>query len=136
MAFASDVLEDDDLLDRLKFSTTGLVIQMLIMAVPFVLALLGLTRMGRLAGVQHALLILVSLGMLFLAFKYVYFAYERVSYYYSFFIIGAFSNAITGLNHKQGEKNFVLPVQIIVVLLLVVLTLWRIPGDFDFFFLR
>ncbi len=136
MTFASEILEDDDLVDKLEFSTLGLLIQMVIMAVPFILSLLRLYDTKRLAGVQWVLLILVSLGMVFLLFKYVYFTYERVSYYYSFFVIGAFSNAINNLNEKRGDRNFVLPVKIVVVLLLVFLTVWRIPGDFTFFFLR
>ena len=136
MTFASEILEDDDLTDKLEFSTLGLIIQMIIMAVPFILAFLQLYNAKSLSGVQHVLLILVSLGMLFLLFKYVYYTYERISYYYSFFVIGAFSNAIDNLNHKKGEKNFVLPVKVIVILLLATLAIWRIPGDFSFFFLR
>ena len=62
-----------------------------------------------------------------------YYTYERISYYYSFFAIGAFSNAIVNLKHRKGEKNFVLPIQMIVVVLFVALTIWRIPGDFKFF---
>lgn len=134
MTFASELLEDDDLIDRLEFSSTGLLIQMIIMAVPFVVAFFRLSALGDRARLQYTLMVLVSAGMMFLGFKFVFYTYERISYYYSFFVIGAFSNAICNLNHKKGEKNFVMPIQIVVVLLLFALTIVRIPGDFTFFF--
>ncbi len=136
MTFASEILESEGMLDTLEFSTTGLLLQVFIMAVPLIFAFLRLYSMGRLDGVQWVLLILTSLGILFLLFKYVYFTYERISYYYSFFVIGAFSNAIDNLNHKKGDKDFVLPAKVVVTLLLVLLAIWRMPSNLDFFFLR
>lgn len=136
MTFASEILEDDDLTDMLEFSTLGLVIQVVIMMVPFVLAFFRMYDTKKLAGVQHVLLIFVSIGIVLLLYKYVYYTYERVSYYYSFFVIGAFSNAIDNLNHKRGDKNFVPIIKGVVILLLVFLAVWRIPGEFSFFFLR
>ena len=133
MTFASEILEDDDLIDRLDFSTTGLIIQMFIMAVPLVVAFLKLSRLGGMERLQYSLLLLVSAGMMFLGFKFVFYTYERISYYYSFFVIGAFSNAICNLNYKKGEKNFVMPIQMVVVLLLFALTFVRMPGEFIFF---
>ena len=133
MTFASEWLEEDGLLDRMEFSTTGLVIQMLIMAVPIVIYVLSLSSYGRLAGVQHVILILTSIGMLFLAFKFMYYTYERVSYYYSFFVIGAFSNAITGLKESKSGLRYKAPLLVAVVLLLVALAYIRMPTDTRFF---
>ncbi len=136
MTFAAELLEDEGYLDKLKFSTTGLLIQMFIMAVPLVIAFLKLSELGGMDRLQFSLLILVSAGMMFLGFKFVFYTYERISYYYSFFVIGAFSNAICNLNYKKGEKNFVMPIQMVVVLLLFALTFVRMPGDFVFFWQR
>ena len=133
MLFAAEILEEEDLLEVLSFSTTGLFIQMILMSAAFIIGFLKLADLGGRKRLQHSLVLLTTVGMLFLGLKFMYYTYERVSYYYSFFVICAFSNAVCNLNHKKGEKNFVLPVQIIVVLLLSVLTLWRIPGEFSFF---
>ena len=133
MTFASEWLEEDGMLDRMEFSATGLMIQMVLMAVPIVIYVLSLSSYGRLAGVQHAILILTSIGMLFLAFKFMYYTYERVSYYYSFFVIGAFSNAITGLKESKGRLKYKAPLVLAVVLLLAALAYVRMPNNTIFF---
>lgn len=133
MVYAAEILESDGYLDTLEFSATGLVIQMFIMLVPFAFSLVKITNMGNLSRLQHSLLILTSVGMMFLGFKFMYYTYERVSYYYSIFAIGSFSNAVTNITHKKGEKNFVLPLQIVIIGLLAVLALWRTTSNINFF---
>lgn len=134
MTFASEWLEEDGLLDRLEFSATGLVIQIALMATPILLHIFSVSDYGRLAGVQHVLLILTSVGLLFLSFKFMYYTYERVSYYYSFFVIGALSNALTGIKERRGEFNYKFPVLIVAALLLVALAYIRMPTNTRFFF--
>ena len=74
--------------------------------------------------------------MLFLGFKFMYYTYERVSYYYSFFVIGAFSNAISGIKEKRGGIKYKEPIIIVAVLLLVALAYIRVPTNTLFFWQR
>ena len=133
MTFASEIFEDDDLVDVLVFSTTGLLIQMILMATALIITLFRLCELGSKSRLQYSLMLLTTVGMLFLGLKYMYYTYERISYYYSMFAICAFSNAVCNINQRKGEKNFVLPTQLIVIILLSFLMIWRIPGEYKFF---
>ena len=133
LRYASDLLGKDGYLDTMEFSATGLIIQVFIMIVPLVMAFLKLVDLRELSRLQHSLLILTSIGILFLGMKFVYYAYERVSYYYSFFVIASFSNASMNIHHKKGETNFVLPLQLAIVGLLLILSFLRMPTNIEFF---
>ena len=131
--YAAEILEKDGYLDSAVFSPLGLYIQMVLLAVPILVFLLKLAKYNKLSNLQYSLLILISVGAIFLLYKFVYPTYERVSYYYSLFIIAAFSNSIVNLKQKKGEINYILPLEITVSVLLVVLWLWRTPSDLVFF---
>ena len=133
MRYVADVFEKDTYLDTAVFSATGLYIQMVLLAVPFIISFLGLAEDKNLSTIQHAFLVIISIGAIFLLYKFIYPTYERVSYYYSFFIIAAFSNSVVNLKQRKGEKNYVLPAQMIVAVILIVLMLWRMPDDLVFF---
>ena len=133
MRYVADVFEKDAYLDTAVFSATGLYIQMVLLAVPFIISFLGLAENKKFSTIQYTFLVLISIGVVFLLYKFIYPTYERVSYYYSFFIIAAFSNSVVNLKQRKGEKNYVLPAQMIIAVLLIVLMLWRMPDDLVFF---
>lgn len=133
MTYAAEVIEKDGYLDSAEFSSLGLYIQIILISVPFIISLLSLVKYDRIANVQYVMMILASIGAIILLYKFVYPAYERVSYYYTFFVIAAFSNSIVNIRQKKGEINLVQPAEMIISVLLVVLLLWRMPDDLVFF---
>ena len=118
--------------DVIQFSLVGFSIQIIIMLSPFMLDLLNLSLWTSNEQQWHySILFLLSLGLMFYISRFVSNSFERVSYYYSFFIVAALPNSIARISNKNNGKYLI---STIVVLFFIGLIIWRMPMNLQFFF--
>lgn len=130
--YASEWFAKESYEDKKEFSLIGFIIQLVIMAVPYVLYMLNVCEKSE-GNTQFVLLALTLIGMAFYVLKLEYYAFERISYYYSFFIVGSFPNTTALLRVKNNRDKSVIFLRFMISFMLVCLCLWRMTTDLTFF---
>lgn len=130
MTYAAEIFNRGGYTEKLEFSFVGFLIQIIIMSVPIILNIFGLCEKDC---SNDSIIWLTVIGLIFYISKMVYYSYERLSYYYTFFTVAAFSQSISSLRKKNEYDKTAGNIKIISCMLLIVLAFWRIPSGLDFF---
>lgn len=130
MEYAAEIFAREDYIERKEFSLMGFFVQVMIMAVPIIFTIFGVCEKN---GKNDALLWLMIIGLIFYLSKFVYFSFERLSYYYTFFTIGAFSQSVSSLRQKDEYDKTRSNIKGIICVTLIVLAFLRIPIGLNFF---
>lgn len=132
MDYAANWFDNENYTAQKEFSLVGFTIQIVIMLVPIVLHAIGVCEKQD-DNKQFVLLALTLMGICFYALKLAFFSFERISYYYSFFIVASFPNS-TKLLKKPNENDKAVEVfKYILIILLIVLCVWRMPENLTYF---
>jgi hypothetical protein len=130
MEYAAEIFEREDYIERKEFSLMGFLVQVMIMAVPLIFTIFGVCEKK---GKNDALLWLMIIGLIFYLSKFVYFSFERLSYYYTFFTIGAFSQSVSSLRQKDEYDKTRSNIKGIICVTLIALAFLRMPIGLNFF---
>lgn len=129
MEYVAKFYEREDYVTTKEFSRLGFFIQILIMIVPIILNIFGLCKKEK----NNALIWFMVIGLILYGLKLVYFSFERLSYYYTFFTVAAFGQSMQSLRKKDIYDSTIDNIKIVVCLFLIGLSFWRIPANLYFF---
>lgn len=134
-----ELASDTEYFDRdyragIDLSVAGFVIQIIIMLTPFVLDILRVNIWDKKSRtMQFNDKIMLSTGIALYASKVIYLAFERLSYYYTFTVIAAFSNSIAHFDLKDGNDKIKKVIYLLIILACLALYVVRRQGDLVFF---
>ena len=129
MEYVEEFYDREDYVTTKEFSRLGFAIQIFIMMIPIILNNFGLCDKKR----SNILMWFMIIGLILYLLKLVYFSFERLSYYYTFFTVAVFSQSIHNLRKKDVYDSTVDNVKIVVCLFLILLSFWRMPAGLNFF---
>ncbi len=129
VTYASELFDRNYTEDK-QFSLIGFLIQIVIMLVPIMFYLLGLTEKHENDEIFFRLIVL---GLIIYFLKLRFFSFERLSYYYTFFTVAAFGNTLTALRKNNNADETRGIIKIISCILLLALIVWRAPSGLEFF---
>ena len=130
--YAAEWFGNDNYTQQKDFSLIGFLVQIVILVVPFILHGFGLCEKQNNSN-QFVLLALTLVGLCFYTLKLAYFSFERISYYYSFFLVASFPNTMSILRKRNERDKTVAVIKFIVCALFIALCIWRMPTDLSFF---